>query len=114
MRHLPDSHEGQSSIPIDQLPRVLGDRPKDNLDGTYTIESQRTLGLGSWEEVLEQCSRGLDSVPSNAGTGINFQKDNLIHGELLSGQNSVKTEYSSSVPVQSNSQVPVTIVTCPV
>ncbi|KAJ4716889.1 calmodulin-binding transcription activator 2-like [Melia azedarach] len=100
-----DSPEIQSSVPADHVSHV-GVGPRANHDNYFTIESQKTLGLGSWEEVLEQCNRECDNVPSHANMEGILQKNNIIYDELGANEAAVKEDPGSSLPLQLNWQIP--------
>lgn len=112
--HLPDYH-GLSSIPgANSISLFQKDGPADSDDVTFVAGSQKTIDVASWEEVLEQSSRGfqtpmLSRVPSpftqSDSTGIILGEENMTLTELLAGGNALKEELQSSVPIQTNWQV---------
>lgn len=106
---MPDSPEIQSSVPADHVSHV-GVGPRANHDNYFTIESQKTLGLGSWEEVLEQCNRECDNVPSHANMEGILQKNNIIYDELGANEAAVKEDPGSSLPLQLNWQVLISVI----
>ncbi|GAV65356.1 IQ domain-containing protein/TIG domain-containing protein/CG-1 domain-containing protein/Ank_2 domain-containing protein [Cephalotus follicularis] len=110
-----ENHIYQSSIPgVNHVSHAQSGTAKDSDDGNLIIESQRTLGLGSWEEVLEQCTVGHDNAtffsslnstqPTTAG--IMLKKLSMIEGELLAGDNDAKEKFESPQEIQLNRQIP--------
>ncbi|KAF2309172.1 hypothetical protein GH714_001017 [Hevea brasiliensis] len=108
LHHGSDNHEGQSSVPvIGPNSYVHGDGPGSN-DGTCIAESQ---SLVSWEEVLEQCTMGHKSTPSNLSVNaIQSNPTSLgsyeVLSEILSGGNAAKDEYGDSLLMESHWQIP--------
>lgn len=106
---LTDDH-GLSSIPgANYISHVQTDRPRESNDITPKI-----IDLSSWEEVLEQSTRGFHTtVPSHvslsstqpASMGIVLEQENMILGELLESGSVVKEEFQNFGPIQSNWQV---------
>lgn len=86
------------------LPHFQEDKPNYSDLATYATGSQNTLGLGSWEEILEQCTTGFDNVPSHvsvssgqpACTGVTHEQQNMVSGNLLAGQNITREELGNS------------------
>ncbi|KAM7251437.1 hypothetical protein ACFE04_023320 [Oxalis oulophora] len=78
-----DNHSDQPSYPgVDQVSNVDAYRPRHYEDGSHLVESERTLSLGSWEDVLKQS----------------------MCGELLPEQD--KGKFASHVNNQSSWQIP--------
>ncbi|XP_062077108.1 calmodulin-binding transcription activator 1 isoform X2 [Humulus lupulus] len=95
--------EGQSSIHVaDYIPQFKEDRPNFT---NPVVGSQNSLGLGTWEEILEQCSTGYNTVPSHVSVspsqhaymGVAREPENVIPGKLLAGE-TVKEELENSLP----------------
>lgn len=86
------------------LPHFQEDKPNYSDPATYATGSQNTLGLGSWEEILEQCTTGFGTVPSRvsvssgqpASTGVTHEQQNMVSGNLLAGQNITREELRNS------------------
>lgn len=105
-----DDH-GLSSIPgANYISHVQTDRPRESNDITPKI-----IDLSSWEEVLEQSTRGFhNTVPSHvslsstepASMGIVLEQENMILGEFLASGSVVKEEFQNFGPIQSNWQIP--------
>ncbi|PON81899.1 Notch [Trema orientale] len=106
-------HEGKSSIHgANYVPHFNDDRPSYSGSATSVVGSQNTLGLGSWEEILEQCTTGFNTVPSHASTspsqlaymGVAQEPENVIPGELLARE-TAKELHENSLPNYSNWQI---------
>lgn len=111
---LREGHLGQSSIHgANYVPHFQGDRPNYSEPATCAIGSQDALGLGSWEEILEQCTTGFNTVPSHvsvstsqpACTGVVHEQENLVSGRLLAGESITKEELGNSLSNYSTWQV---------
>lgn len=108
-----DHREGQPSIhELNYVHHFKEDRTNYSDPATCVVGSQNTLGLGSWEEILEQCTTGYNTVPSHvsvshsqlAHMGVAHEPDNVISGKLLPGENA-KDELGNSLPNYSTWQV---------
>lgn len=84
-----------------------------NDGGTGVIGSQKTLSSASWEEILQQCTTGFQTVPSHVLTssieplssGIVLGQENSIPGKLLASNSAIKEDFGSSLTMTSNWQV---------
>ncbi|GMP32689.1 hypothetical protein CsSME_00006335 [Camellia sinensis var. sinensis] len=92
---VPFSHDYQGKLPaipgMDFAPLALGDKGKNNANVALTYEHQKHLDFPSWEDVLENSGRGIQSVPfqpsisSNEpdSIGVNPGQANEIRGLIL-------------------------------
>ncbi|KAL7192584.1 hypothetical protein ACSBR2_024412 [Camellia fascicularis] len=92
---VPFSHDYQGKLPaipgMDFAPLALGDEGKNNASVALTHEHQKHLDFPSWEDVLENSGRGIQSVPfrpsisSNEpdSMGVNPGQANEIRGQIL-------------------------------
>ncbi|XP_024019885.1 calmodulin-binding transcription activator 2 [Morus notabilis] len=112
--NLREGHLGQSSIHgANYVPHFQGDRPNYSEPATCATGYQNTLGLGSWEEILEQCTTGFNTVPSHvsvstsqpACTGVVHEQENLVSGRLLAGESITKEELGNSLSNYSTWQI---------
>lgn len=93
----------QSSMSGDYAFHGHGNGPRDGDEDISVSDYQRTNSLGSWEEILKNCSRGYDNVPSQGSIGVSIQGENGIQSDFSAGV--IKENYGSALPVQSNFQV---------
>lgn len=90
---------------------------KDGLGGSDgsigVMGSQKTLSSASWEEILQQCTTGFQTVPSHVLTssieplssGIVLGQENSIPGKPLASNSAIKEDFGSSLTMTSNWQV---------
>lgn len=111
---LSDNHDGPSSFHGGNYrPYFEKDQQCYSDDSTCGIDSQKTLGVGSWEEILEQCTTGLHTVTSHgskssiqiASAGIPPEQQNITSTEFLAGNSTLKEEFGIPLPFQTNWQV---------
>lgn len=77
------------------------------------IQSQKSLGMASWEEILKQSMSGSAIVSSHAPSsssqtipsGAVFEQENMVLGELLGGESVSKQQLSIPVATHSHWQV---------
>ncbi|XP_015886299.3 calmodulin-binding transcription activator 2 isoform X1 [Ziziphus jujuba] len=99
------NHEGHSSINgADYMPHLEKDRPMYNDSPGYIVGQQKTLGLGSWEEILEQCTMGFHTDP--ACTGVALEQQNMTLNGLSACDSTAEKELDSSLPTHSSWQIP--------
>lgn len=80
---------------------------------TGVMGSQKTLSSASWEEILQQCTTGFQTVPSHVLTssieplssGIVLGQENSIPSKLLTSNSAIKGDFGSSLTMTSNWQV---------
>lgn len=110
---LVDHREGQSSTHgANYVLHFNEDRPNYSDPATCVVDSQNTLGLGSWEEILEKCTTGLNTASSHVSAspshlsymGVAHEPENVIPGKLLAGE-TAKEEPGSSLENYSTWQV---------
>lgn len=113
MVHL-DNYEGLSSIHgANYMPEFQKDSPIYNDVPGSGIGSQKLLGLGSWEEILEQSSRGCHTLPSPISlsstepvyAGVGLEQQTVTLSNLPAGESSDEKQLESSLPVHSSWQV---------
>ncbi|KAL5564065.1 hypothetical protein UlMin_033812 [Ulmus minor] len=108
----PSSNHYEEQSPIhgaDYVPHFQEDRLNYNVVG-----SPNTLGLGSWEEILENCTTGFHTAPSHVSAstghpaymGVMHEQQNMMSGKLLVGENADNEELVNSLPIHSSWQVP--------
>lgn len=88
-----------------------------NVDGSTDtgsgIQSQKSLGLASWEEILKESMSGSATVSSHAPSsssqtipsGVVFEQENTVLSELLGGESVSKQQFSIPVSAQPHWQV---------
>ncbi|CAB4320115.1 unnamed protein product [Prunus armeniaca] len=110
-----NNHDGQSSFHGGNYrPYFEKDQQCYSDNSTCGIDSQKTLGVGSWEEILEQCTTGLHTVTSHgskssiqiASAGIPPEQQNITSTEFLAGNSTLKEEFGSPLPFRTNWQIP--------
>lgn len=100
----PENHEGQSSINgANYMSHFQKDRPIYNDSPGCMTGQQKTLGLGSWEEILEQCTMGFHTEP--AYTGVALEQQNTTLSGLLVCDSTAEKEFDSFLPNNSTWQV---------
>ncbi|KAB2635436.1 calmodulin-binding transcription activator 2-like [Pyrus ussuriensis x Pyrus communis] len=101
------NHDGQSSIHGVYRPEFDKDQCRFTDDSTSVIDSQKTLGAGSWEEILEQCTMGFHDGTSHASmSSTQISSTGVPLEQQTSGNNLLKEEFGSSLPLQTNWQFP--------
>ncbi|XP_038888496.1 calmodulin-binding transcription activator 2-like isoform X2 [Benincasa hispida] len=107
--------EAWSSVPaVDYLTQVQKDGLGGSKGDTGVMGSQKTLSSASWEEILQQCTTGFQTVPSHVLTssieplssGIVLGQENSIPDKLLTNNSAIKEDFGSSLTMTSNWQVP--------
>lgn len=88
-----------------------------NVDGSTDtgngIQSQKSLGLASWEEILKESMSGSATVSSHAPSsssqtipsGVVFEQENMVLSELFGGESVSKQQLSIPVSAQPHWQV---------
>ncbi|KAF4374823.1 hypothetical protein G4B88_031026 [Cannabis sativa] len=109
LHHSSNHRKEQSSIHVeDYIPQFKEETPNFT---NPVAGSQNSLGLGTWEEILEQCSTGYNTVPSHvsvspsqhAFVGVAHDRENVIQGKFLARE-IVKEELENSLPSDSTWQ----------
>ncbi|KAF7842979.1 calmodulin-binding transcription activator 2-like isoform X1 [Senna tora] len=103
-------HGQSSNSGTNYIPLVPGDNSRSN---TSFIEGQNMHGMGSWGNVLDQCTAGLPadpsvvsfpSIPSSIGNIL--EQDHSVLGDLFAGKGTLTEEAGTSQSLQSNWQIP--------
>ncbi|XP_048128779.1 calmodulin-binding transcription activator 2-like isoform X2 [Rhodamnia argentea] len=107
----PENHEGWSLRPDANITSTI--HVDGSTDTGSGIQSQKSLGLASWEEILKQSMSGSAMVSSHAPSsssqaipsGVVFEQENMVLSELLGGESVSKQQLSIPVSTQSHWQV---------
>lgn len=99
---------------VDYVTQVQKAGLGSNDGDTGVMGSQKTLSSASWEEILQQCTTGFQTVPSHVLTssieplssGIVLGQENSIPSKLLTSNSAIKEDFGSSLTMTSNWQVP--------
>ncbi|KAK3414155.1 hypothetical protein EUGRSUZ_I02662 [Eucalyptus grandis] len=107
----PENHKGWSLRPdVNATSTTHVDGSTDIGSG---IQSQKSLGLASWEDILKQSMSGSAAVPSHVPSsssqtipsGAVFGQENIVLSELLGGESVSKQHISIPASTQSHWQV---------
>uniref|UniRef100_A0A5B6Z4F1 Putative calmodulin-binding transcription activator 3 n=1 Tax=Davidia involucrata TaxID=16924 RepID=A0A5B6Z4F1_DAVIN len=107
---LPYSNDYQGKLPaipgMDFVSLAQGDKDKNSMTAGLTYESRRHLDFQSWEDVLENCTDGIQSVPFLPTLSFNLSdsmsnipgQGNEILGQVFPDGSGKKQEFGSHPP----------------
>ncbi|XP_022967566.1 calmodulin-binding transcription activator 2-like isoform X2 [Cucurbita maxima] len=111
--YFPHSSSNTAVPAVDYVSQVQKDVLGGNICGTNVTDSQKTLSSASWEEILQHCTTGFQTVPSHVlssliepvSSGIVVGQENSIPGEPSTSNSAITEDFGSSLTMNSNWQV---------